>query len=122
MNAPPPIQFPTLQFAGTPAMSEMMSKAGTALSPLARAAGQAYSAPAPGAAIPGAVGPTAVGGQQGPMPLMQPGAGPQPGIGNMLRNILPQGMQGLFQPPAPPQMPGAALFQQAGDPTRGGVY
>lgn len=120
MNAPPPIQFPTLQFAKTPAMSEMLAKAGTAMAPMARAAGQAYGAPAPGSAIPGAEGMTSVGGQAGPMPLMQPGAGPQPGIGNMLRNILPQGLQGLFQPAPQPQMPGAALFQQAGDPTRGG--
>ncbi len=135
MPAPPPMQFQTLQFARTPAMSEMMSKAGNAMSPLAKAAGQAYRAPdagplpgMPGAAQEGPVAPV-----NGEIPLLPgtPGsaaAGPMappqapPGIGQMLRNLLPQGMQGLIQPPAPPMMPGAALFSQAGDPTRGGVY
>jgi hypothetical protein len=120
-------QFPgfmPLQFAQGPDMSKALAGLGNA----AGAAGKAAMAPGapvaqdPGSTIPGAAGPTAVGGQAGPMPL-QP-----PTLMDALKNMSPSqvmaALQRTSQPPPMPgpqpgmqqpgMQPGSALFQQAG--------
>lgn len=85
-GAPPPMQFMPLQYAqGGGDLASQLKALGQAAGPLAKAAGSAMTpaAVAPGSAVPGDVGPSSVGGPNGPAPLVPPGttpmANPMPG-------------------------------------------